>query len=414
MWSYSGRSYGVGSSQGLQGIFPLSATDGDLLGYNYTETGYLVDTFCSYNTTSAFTLSQVIFDYQPANGSDVLLNIFVANGTLPNANDDADFISYPLVSENSTYGGGPDLLTWAANSKHGANMISVVGYGAYEAYDTMQCSVNFTQTQFQVQINVTNSTIIVSPGQMNQDDSFDGNHHLRSNTMASLSLLAQTASSVAFNTLGESLTNNWLTYNQSIDKIHVSYDPSQKFIGNDSSILLAAEDSFNAMLDDILVGYGAAQFFWGEDRNGDNVSIMVPVTSAYNSTRLGQDGYIFATLAINVVLIMIGVEEAVRTRNWKQMPRLDYLDLKSVIVAASAGGKDVWEDCSNRHPEGIKWDGNSSSKEVAAIRVRLGQGSVNSPGAHPVIMLAQTVKDEDVADGISEDGIPLRGWHSEH
>ena len=170
------------------------------------------------------------------------------------------------------------------------------------------------------------------------------------------------------------------------------------------------------MLDDILVGYGAAQLFWGlgdEYSDTTNLSRESNVTSTYNSTRLGQDGYIFATLAINILLILIGLEEAVRTRNWKQMPRLDYLDLKSMIVATSAGGNEIWEECNSRYPEGTVWDGNNSSKEAASIRVRLGQGSNVSPSVQPVIVLAQTANQEGAADGVSEDGIPLTGWHSD-
>ena len=415
-WSYFGRSYGVGSSQGITN---RSFTNGDVLGYNYTETGYLVETHCSLNTTSAFTYDNVLSNYQPANGSDVALSIFVASGTLPNAVDEADSISFPLVLTNRTNTDTDELLTWAANSKNGANMISIVGSGSYAEYNLMQCSVDFTQAEFRVEVNITSSTInvtVLDSGQISQDRPFDENHHLKSNTMASLGLLAQTTSSVAFEALGQSLVNNLRTSNQSISNVNVTFEPDQEFEGNATSIFHAAEASFDAMLDDILLGYGAAQLFWGVGRdkaNAASISSNVSVTSIYDSIRLGQDGYIFATLAINILLIIIGLEEAIRTRNWKQMPLLDYLDLKSMIVATSAGGKDIWEDCNNRHPEGSAWDGDNSSKEAASVRIRLGQGSDTSTGRQPVITLAQTAKQDGVADGVSEDGIPLRGWHSE-
>ena len=414
-WSYFGRSYGVGSSQGITN---RSSTHGHLLGYNYTETGYLVETICSLNTTSRFGIEQVLTDYQPQNGSDVALNIFVARGTLPNANDEADNITFPVVLTNRTNTANDELLTWAANSKNGANMISIVGSGSYADYNRMQCSVNFTQAEFRVEVNVTSSTInvtVLDSSQLSQDRPFDGNHHLKSNTMASLSLLAQTTSSVAFEALGQSLIDNWRTSNQSISNTNVTFDPDQEFEGNATSIFSAADASFNAMIDDILLGYGAAQLYWGVGRNpqASGISRNASVTSTYDSIRLGQDGYIFATLVINILLIIIGLEEAIRTRNWKQMPLLDYLDLKSMIVATSAGGKDIWEDCNSRHPEGSAWNGDNSSKEAASVRIRLGQGSDTSTGRQPIIMLAETAKQDGVGDGVSEDGIPLKGWHSE-
>ena len=399
-WSYFGRSYGVGSSQGIVGP---SDTDGSLQAYSYVETGYLVDSQCNFNNASAFTLRIVVSDYQPANGSNIRLDILVANGTLPNANDREDTIAYPLVLTNQTSRQDSGILTWVANSKNGRNMISIAASGLFEAYNNMQCSVNFTLTCFMVDVNVTSSTMSVAEvdqAPTPQDPPFDGNSCLRSNAMASLSLLAQTAASITFETLGESLANNLLTFNQSIERqssngisSNVTYDPGHVFQGNETSILQAAEDSFNAMLDDILVGYGAAQLFWSF--GADNFSITnryIPVNSTYSATRLGQDGYIFATLAINLVLIIIGVEEVIRTRNWERMPLLDYLNLKSVIVATSAGGKGISEDCHRRHPEGASWDGNNSSKEAAAVRICLGLGSDTSPEG-PVIMLAQEKRD---------------------
>ena len=423
-WSYFGRSYGVGSSQGITN---RSSTTGDLLGYDYVETGYLVETSCDRNMTSAFTYDQVLDQYQPANGSDVALNIFVASGTLPNAIDEEDFITFPIVLTNRTSTiattaastANVELLAWATNAKNGANLISIVGSESYAEYNLMQCSVNFTQTEFRVEVNVTSSTInvtVLDYSQVAQDRPFDENRHLQSNTMAALGLLAQTTSSVAFEALGQSLLNNWRTSNQSISNVNITFDPSQEFEGNATSIYQAAEASFNAMLDDILLGYGAAQLFWGVGRdNSDPASISsnASVTSTYDSISLGQDRYIFATLAINILLIILGLEEAIRTRYWKQMPLLDYLDLKSMIVATSAGGKDIWEDCNNRLAEGSAWDGDNSSKEAAAVRVRLEQGSHISAGRQPVIMLAQTAKRDGGADGVSEDAIPLKGWHSE-
>ena len=67
------------------------------------------------------------------------------------------------------------------------------------------------------------------------------------------------------------------------------------------------------------------------------------MTITDDSIRLGRDNYIFATLAINTVLIIIGIgiEEAIRARNWKRMSWLNYLDMKSVIVAASTGDNDT-------------------------------------------------------------------------
>ena len=223
----------------------------------------------------------------------------------------------------------------------------------------------------------------------------DSNEYLVGNVMASLGLLAQTAASTSFESLGENLNDNWQTFNQSIgfqsnlagsNATQETYNTSAVSDGNDTAIFSAVEDSFNAMLDDILGGFGAAQLYWGgsADSESDTTTIL-PLNSQYLAIRLGQDGYIFATLAINLVILVIAIEEAIRTRYWRGLPLLDYLNLTSMVVASSAGGTGVAEACTQKHKHGEIWTGKSGSKEAGEVRVRLVQ---NKEDEIPRIKLA--------------------------
>ena len=157
-WSYVGRSYGVGSSTGVA-LLPDSYDN--LLSYNYSETGYDVESSCTYNSTSAFNLSLVSRDFQPANRSDVELNIWVASGFLPNSDLDSDYITFPIVETNQTSDG---FLTWAATSKNSLNYVSIAATGeSYLSFNTIQCLIDFVLTNFSVTVNVTSSTIKVIP-----------------------------------------------------------------------------------------------------------------------------------------------------------------------------------------------------------------------------------------------------------
>ena len=157
-WTYVGRSYGVGSSTG---VAPLPDSYDNLLSYSYYETGYDVESSCSYNSTSAFNLSLVFSNFQPANRSDVELNIWVASGVLPNSDLDADCITFPIVQSNQTSDG---FLTWAATSKNSLNYVSIAARGeSYSSFDSLQCLVDFVLTNFSVTVNVTSSTIEVIP-----------------------------------------------------------------------------------------------------------------------------------------------------------------------------------------------------------------------------------------------------------
>ena len=156
-WSYVGRSYGVGSSTGVA-LLPDSYDN--LLSYSYYETGYDVQSSCAYNSTSTFNLSLVSENFQPANGSNIELNIFVASGFLPNSDLGSDFITFPIVQSNQTSDG---LLTWAATSKNSLNYASIAAGGSYDSFNTIQCLIDFVLTNFSVTVNVTGSTIEVLP-----------------------------------------------------------------------------------------------------------------------------------------------------------------------------------------------------------------------------------------------------------
>ena len=221
--------------------------------------------------------------------------------------------------------------------------------------------------------------------------------------MASLNLLAQTAASPSFESLGKSLSDNWQTYNQSIafqanltgsNATRQTYNTTAVYDGNDTSIYSALEDSFNAMLDDIIGGFGAAQLYWETEMESQiDTSTTIPLDSQYSAIRLGQDGYIFATLAINLIILVIAIEEAIRTRNWKGLPLLDYLNLTSMVVASSAGGTEVAEACTQKHKQGKVWQGKSGSEEAGEVRVRLVRSGEDGT---PRIQLAETQSAADV------------------
>ena len=71
------------------------------------------------------------------------------------------------------------------------------------------------------------------------------------------------------------------------------------------------------------------------------------------------------------MILVIAIEEAIRTRNWKGLPLFDYLNLTSMVVASSAGGTGVAEACTQKHKHGEIWKGKSGSKEAGEVRVRL-------------------------------------------
>ena len=109
-----------------------------------------------------------------------------------------------------------------------------------------------------------------------------------------------------------------------------------KFLDLEQMLMLAERGG--SMLDDIIGGFGASQIYWGGVDSARGTTTTLPLNSQYSAIRLGQDGSIFATLAINLVILVVAIEEAIRTRNWKDLPLLNYLTLTSMVVASSSGG----------------------------------------------------------------------------
>ena len=390
-WSYIGRSYGAGSSLGLTeitdyidrsygpgsslGLTELTeltnhTSHGEVLGYIYNETGYMAQSNCRFNMTTQFYIGAEPISVEPP-GSNLALQIYSASGSTPASPYNW---SFPIILTNQSSADG--ILTWAGSSNETHGILSLAACGIYEAYDRFQCDVTWTPTLFNVTVNIVNKTILVQPlNSLQNAIGFDDNAYLRTNTMASLSILAQTSFSSSYATLGQSLLGNWATYNESLAykaqgssfNGNIIYGVNGTELG-DHSPASALQDSLDAMLDDIIVGFGAASLGWEFNGNGTG---NAAIEAQYSAVKFGENRYIYATLAINIILFVIAIEEVIRTRNWKDISLFDYQDLKSVIMATSAGGTGIADECRSRHLEGTSWDGDAASKEVAEMRVKL-------------------------------------------
>lgn len=122
----------------------------------------------------------------------------------------------------------------------------------------------------------------------------------------------------------------------------------------------------------------------------------LPLDSRFSAIRLGQDGYIFASLAFNLFLLILALEESIKTRHWKGLPLLDYLSLTSMVVASSAGGTGIAEACAQKHKQGKNWKGESGSEEAGEVRVRLVQSKEDEI---PRIQLAEAQNAFEVGKG---------------
>lgn len=253
--------------------------------------------------------------------------------------------------------GGSDLVVWTAVTNDDQYILAVAAEGWYQdQFDTMQCSIQFSSSNFTVAVNMTTQTIEISPttgdkGAIN----IEATGNLTTNAVMALSVLSHITSNNVISVLGNALMHN-----------QPSVAAQNPQLSSDEISTQGLEDSITALIDDLLVAFGASQPVLL------NNSTNVTLTGIYIAIRIGSDKYVFAILGINLFFLAIVAIKAWRTRLWKEMTRFNFTDIKSVVVAASSGGRSISETCATLHKSSqTHWQGDSGSQTVGEVMVKL-------------------------------------------
>lgn len=135
---------------------------------------------------------------------------------------------------------------------------------------------------------------------------------------------------------------------------------------DDDIVTSAVADSFAAVIDDLLVAYGASQVVIAED------TTPTPVLSFAEGVRIGEPIYIYAIFVLNVAIIIVMIVEALRNSAWHGLLKFDYTSVKTLIVSSSAGGSEVVRAVSKQHRDtnAQEWLGNP--RDIVFRHVQLG------------------------------------------
>lgn len=318
-WTYIGRSYGVGASVAL--VAPDLSANSAAIGtelYQYLEDGYLSDVTCIKNSTSAF----AIHLEETGIGSDGL-SLYNVNGSLPN--EPAGVYEYfPMINFRDDYS---EVLAWAARSINGWNSIAIAsGLQNYTDFNQTQCEVTFTPTTFNVSVDTAAKAITVTISKPSADD-IEPTGDLTAHVINSLNLLSRMS-----DTLYQPVLGNALSLNTASMAHRLSLQNSS---GNENAITLGVADSFTAMIDDLLVAYGASQLINAND------STPQAAIGYVKAVQIGTRVYVISIFVLNTFIIFGVLFEALRTRCWTDLMKFNPLDIKSVIISASAGGEEL-------------------------------------------------------------------------
>ena len=365
-WEYKGRSYGIGSSvdQLNERIF-----DDRLLRYSYTEFGYNAKVSCIQNSTSDFYFRLIGFAAQNISASEYQsthhpelefdislppttsqLSTYFAEGYLPESIMGVPEL-YPVISWHPKY---ENIAAWAASVNHGRNIIAVAaGTKLYQELNQTQCEVFFTPMAFNVSVNRKKHSISVEAQSSAEPQDIDSTGHLQANVMHSINLLARMSPSLYVSVLGETLSRN-------VERMR----KQKPYLNQTEAVLSAAEESFTAIIDDVLVAYGVSQITNAHD------TTFSAARGVIQAVQIGQPLYRHLVFALNSLIMFVVVFEAAHTRCWKRLTKFDYLDIKGVIIASSAGGNGIAKAVLNEHHEnGMEWMADPRDPVAGAMRV---------------------------------------------
>lgn len=347
-WSYYGRSYGVGASVSLASLseksFVSDLNYADDLNYTFEETGYNSKVDCFRNTSS-----ELQFELRPDSPSD--FPIYTLQGALSNAPNGVTE-DYPVVTWYYNR-----LLGWKARSYNNRNVIAIAsGEDNYTDFHHIDCEVEFVPTLFRVSVYNAPGNIAVTPLRNSTTD-IESSGTLIASVIQSINLLSRMSNSYYISVRGEALKQNLINM-----RLRTAID-------NEDSIMAAVSESFTAMIDDILVAYGASQMANAEFPPN---TTSTPAEVQYPVIQIGNPRYIYIVFALNTAIVLIALEEVIRQRFWDRLLKFDYANVKCSIFAASAGGDWIAESILDANSQkGGNWDGDPSNEEFAIVKVKL-------------------------------------------
>ncbi|KAJ5637914.1 hypothetical protein N7490_007793 [Penicillium lividum] len=339
-YNYHGRSFGAGSSAGL----------------NDHEVALASSVSCIYNSSSELIL-------EAESGVD----LYPAEGYLPDSTG-GEYSTYLGYGTNAivAIGVAARPVSWTAPTRY---MAIAVGH-AYKYLNKVQCAVTFTPSRINVSVDVSNHNITVhkvaiSNGTITNIDPHGNITHV---VMHQLELISNDQTSFYRSTVGDA-------FNASISDYRTSIKNNATTNGkmSDSQIVLkGVENAVVSYIDDMLVAYASAQLQVGE------FTKSAPTVVHVEALRVGSRGYIIASACIIIGIIFLVIAEAVRLQGWRALPVFDYLDTRMLVMGASRGGYGIpkYADRERREDLGsvtISWRGEAPD-DVRLISVGIPQG----------------------------------------
>ncbi|KZL64173.1 hypothetical protein CI238_00662 [Colletotrichum incanum] len=271
---YKGRSYGVGSSVGIEDS--LIRGQSSVRMYHFQEAGYVAQVECHYNRSMDFHIE-----------SEYPHRTFAVTGFLPDTVGSAQWSEYIGQTQSSIVAVGV-----AHSPDSPRRYISIAAGDHYGALNATQCTIDFLPTMFQVSVDVKDRIIAVTPLMGIED--FDAQRTLTRTVVRQFNLIANSLMSFHESVLGNAFYSSIAAWNSSFNEMgHVP---------ETGATLLGLQNSLTAMTDSILAGYGAAQLVVGNLSKPAGADIVVDVFTVDSSAHIAAVAFLNA-LAVLLCLL---------------------------------------------------------------------------------------------------------------
>ncbi|KAE9369357.1 hypothetical protein N431DRAFT_427521 [Stipitochalara longipes BDJ] len=349
-YTYHGRSYGIGTSVGL--VDESLSKAQQLTAYRYLETGYQSNFTCIRNESSS---SEFVLISGSGNADIPPIYMFRSSSPISSQRDDGYIVADLAGADNITTGKPwPDISTWQADSTKPLSYLDIQAKGGYTRLKGIQCAGRFIPTQFSVHVDVVDRLITVSPNATEGVENIDPIGILALQAGDTFAAMSMMSSNTYICSLGDMLLTNIFNVQQ-----QGTNETTEELI------LRGTAESLQALADQALFSIASAQLMIAKD------TISTPVTASIQSLRIGKGAFIYASCALNALLVLVLCFQAVSTRLWDGMPRFNFADVKSVIVGTSHGGDRVAEIVQDGHKSlGGVWSGERNDRMAGNISVK--------------------------------------------
>ena len=331
-YTYSGRSYGAGSSVGLN---DSSLTqEPHIVAYSYNETAYHVKYQCTYNGSVKQALEEREIPGQVVK----------------------QYFTHPTSQEAGYMTGnfaGTDKVVASSTVSEKEFVLSTMGYSTLQ---NVSCWTDIVPTLFQVNVHIDKRQISVIPIPQAEVSNLELPYRIAIKCTDSMAALAMISSTSYTSIFPDMLMNN-------IYKVHKQNTNETVEQKN----LRGVAESANALFDQAFIGDASAQLVIAQEYSNQNATVTVLALT------VGQPVFIYLVVAMNTVVLIASLAEAIRTKFWRGLTSLDMTNTKSVILASSAGGTAVYQHVKGVYKvtHGEEWEGDNDNKVVGKVKVVL-------------------------------------------